>query len=62
MVRRSHSIDGKNVMFTAYVRRILGGKAIVTLAGKCLSIIYLTLKNDWIYEDFPNFVLGDDAA
>jgi transposase len=33
------------------------GKAIITLARKFLSIIYYTLKNNWIFEDFPNFVL-----
>ncbi len=38
------------------------GKAIIALARKFLSIIYLTLKNDWIFEDFPNFALVDDAA
>lgn len=43
-------------------RRRGAGKAIIALARKFLSIIYLTLKNDWIYEDFPNFVLVDDAA
>ena len=38
------------------------GKAIIALARKFLSIIYLTLKNDWIFEDFPNFVLAEQAA
>jgi len=32
------------------------GKAIIATAKKLLGIIYLTLKNDWIFEDFPNFV------
>jgi transposase len=35
------------------------GKAIIALARKFLSIIYCTLKNDWIFEDFPNFVLAE---
>ena len=26
---------------------------------KFLSIIYYTLKNNWIFEDFPNFVLAE---
>lgn len=39
-----------------------GGKAIIALARKFLSIIYLTLKNNWIYEDFPNFVLAEQSA
>ena len=34
------------------------GKAIIALARKFLSIIYCTLKNNWIFEDFPNFVLA----
>src|SRR4029453_5377017 len=33
------------------------GKAIIALARKLLGIIYRTLKNNWIFEDFPNFVL-----
>lgn len=35
------------------------GKAIIALARKFLSIIYYTLKNNWIFEDFPNFVLAE---
>jgi transposase len=38
------------------------GKAIIALARKFLSIIYYTLKNDWIFEDFPNFVLAETTA
>lgn len=33
------------------------GKAIIATARKLLGIIYQTLKNDWVFEDFPNFVL-----
>jgi len=33
------------------------GKAIIALARKFLGIIYQTLTNNWIFEDFPNFVL-----
>jgi len=33
------------------------GKAIIATAKKLLGIIYLTLKNKWVFEDFPNFVL-----
>jgi len=33
------------------------GKAIIATARKLLGIIYNTLKNDWVFEDFPNFVL-----
>lgn len=35
-----------------------GGKAIIALARKFLSIIYKTLKNDWVWADFPNGVLA----
>ncbi len=31
------------------------GKAIIATARKLLSIIYRTLKNNWIFEDFTNF-------
>lgn len=34
------------------------GKAIIAAARKFLGIIYKTLKNDWVFEDFPNFVLA----
>jgi transposase len=37
------------------------GKAIIALARKFLGIIYRTLKNKWVFEDFPNFVLAEDA-
>jgi transposase len=36
------------------------GKAIIALARKLLGIIYRTLKNNWIFADFPNFVLAVD--
>ena len=35
------------------------GKAIVAAARKFLGIIYNTLKNNWMFEDFPNFVLAE---
>ena len=35
------------------------GKAIIATARKLLGIIYRTLKNDWVFEDFPNFVLAE---
>jgi transposase len=38
------------------------GKAIVALARKFLGIIYRTLKKKWVLEDFPNFVLAEEAA
>jgi transposase len=39
-----------------------GGKAIMALARKFLGIIYRTLKNDWVFEDFPNFVLAEATS
>ena len=33
------------------------GKANIALARKFLGIIYKTLKRDWVFVDFPNFVL-----
>lgn len=45
----------------AYYRRKAAargtGKAIIALARKFLGVIYRTLKNDWVFEDFPRFVL-----
>lgn len=35
------------------------GKAIIAAARKFLGIIYQTLKNNWVFEDFPNFVLAE---
>ena len=37
------------------------GKAIIATARKFLGIIYNTLKNDWIFEDFPNFVIKNSV-
>jgi len=35
------------------------GKAIIALARKFLNVIYNTLKNDWVWENFPNGVLAE---
>ncbi len=35
------------------------GKAIIATARKFLGIIYLTLQNNWVFRDFPNFVLAN---
>jgi transposase len=46
----------------AYYERIKSrrgaGKAIIATARKLLGIIYNTLVNDWIFVDFPNFVIA----
>lgn len=38
------------------------GKAIIALARKFLNIIYMTLKDGLIWEDFPNGVLAEGAS
>lgn len=38
------------------------GKAIVALARKFLGVIYRTLKDDLVWEDFPNGVIRDAEA
>ncbi len=35
------------------------GKAIIATARKFLGIIYRTLKYNWVFADFPNFVLAE---
>ena len=35
------------------------GKAVIATARKFLGIIYSTLKNNWVFADFPNFVLAE---
>ena len=46
--------------FYAQVKARRGaGKAIIALARKFLGVIYRTLKNGWVFEDFPNFVLAE---
>jgi transposase len=37
-----------------------GGKAIIATARKFLGIIFRTLKHNWMFADFPNFVLAED--
>ena len=55
------------IRYSAYLRRFYdrikgrkgSGKAIIATAKKLLGIIYNTLKNDWIFKDFGNFVLSE---
>jgi hypothetical protein len=35
------------------------GKAIIATARRFLGIIYRTLKYNWVFADFPNFVLAE---
>jgi transposase len=39
-------------------RRRGGGKAKIALARKLVKIVYDTLKNQWVFEDFPSFTLA----
>jgi len=47
----------------AFYRRLAAtrgtGKAIIALARKFLGIIYKTLRHNWIFTDFPRFVLAN---
>ena len=35
-----------------------GGKAKIALARKMVKIVYDTLKNEWVFDDFPSFTLA----
>ena len=49
--------------FYARIKAARGtGKAIIALARKFLGIIYRTLKNGWVFEDFPRFVITPARA
>ena len=49
--------------FYARIKAARGtGKAIIALARKFLGIIYRTLKHDWVFEDFPRFVIAPAEA
>lgn len=37
-----------------------GGKAIIATARKLLTIIYRTLKNNWVFKNFTNLKLQSD--
>ena len=44
-------------MLRAPVKR--DGAAVIATSRKKLGIIYNTLKNDWVFEDLPTFVLAE---
>jgi transposase len=54
--------------YSSYLKNLLQKKsrgrgiAIIVLARKFLGIIYRTLKDNWVFEDFPNFVLAEEAT
>jgi hypothetical protein len=47
-----------NSTFHQRIHHRRGGKANPALAHKFLGVIYHTLKNNWVFKDFPNFVLA----
>lgn len=54
------SIKYSNYLRSFYERiksRRGSSKAIIATAKKLLGVIYHTLKNKWLFEDFPNFVM-----
>ena len=57
IAKRYSSFLGK--FYQRIQRRRGGGKANIALARKFLGVIYHTLKNNWVFEDFPNFVLAE---
>lgn len=58
LIAANYSSDLKTFYERGKARRG-AGKAIIALARKFLGIIYRTLKNKWVFEDFPNFVLAE---
>ncbi len=60
LIAANYSLYLKNFYERVKARRG-AGKAIIALARKFLGIIYRTLKNNWVFEDFPNFVLAETA-
>lgn len=56
------------IKYSAYLRAFYdklkakkgAGKAIIATARKFLGIIYRTLKHNWVFADFPNFVLVEE--
>lgn len=57
------------IRYSPYLRRFYeklkakkgGGKAIIATSRKMLGIIYNTLKNNWVFEDFTRFKLAGCA-
>jgi transposase len=58
------------IRYSPYLRRFYdrikarrgSGKAIIATARKLLGIIFQTLKNGWVFEDFPNGVIAATAC
>lgn len=43
-------------------RRRGSGKAIIATARKLLTIVYYTLKNNWVFDDFSSFALAESPS
>jgi transposase len=43
-------------------RRRGTGKAIIAAARKLLTIVYYTLKNNWVFDDFSSFALAESPT
>ncbi len=49
--------------FYEHIKKTRGaGKAIIAMARKLLNTIFYTLKNGWVFEDFPNFVIKQNQC
>ena len=63
LVQCSLSAIKKNEYLKKYYEQVKArrghGKAKIALARKYLGIIYNTLTNNWVFEDFNNFVLAE---
>jgi len=51
-----------NAFYQRIKERRGSGKAIIATARKLLSIIYDTLKNGWVFEDFPAFKIKQNQC
>lgn len=51
-----------NTFYRRIRERRGAGKAIVATARKLLAIIFDTLTNRWVFEDFPNFIIAGKQA
>jgi hypothetical protein len=37
-------------------------KRLIPVKNKVKNMIYRTLTNDWVFEDFPSFILAEEAT
>ena len=58
LIAKRYSPFLKN-FYQAIQRRRGSGKAIIATARKLLTIVYYTLKNNWVFDDFGSFVLAE---